>query len=166
MKLGFALILFAIAATAAFFIYARVHRGGNGGAFELAARRPLSRLEQVVYGRLVRALPDYIVLAQVAYSQMLAVRRSADSRALRNRFDRLVADFVVCRKDFVVVAVIELDDRSHDSPHRHEVDLRKSAFLEAAGLPLHRMNGAELPDEASIAQLVNASVPARIPTQH
>ena len=109
MKTAFALFLFAIAAAVAFFIYARTQRANGNGAMDVAARRPLSRLEQVLYGRLVRALPDHVVLAQVAYSQILAVHRGGDSRALRNRFDRLVADFVVCRRDFVVVAVI--DDR-------------------------------------------------------
>src|SRR5688572_16510735 len=166
MRVGFALILFAIAGVVAFFLYARLFRGSGNGPVELTARRPLSRLEQTFYGRLVSALPDHVVLAQVAYSQLLAVRRRMDARAASQRLERLVADFVVCRKDFVVVAVIELDDRAHDSPHRQQLEQRKSALLEAAGLPLHRVNGSELPDEAIIAQLIGSSVPARIPTQH
>ena len=165
MKAGFALILFAIATVAAFYLYERLRRPGDS-AIEVAARRPLSRLEQALYGRLVQALPDHIVLAQVAYSQLLAIRKGVDSRALRHRFDRLVADFVVCRKDFVVVAVIELDDRAHDSRQKQQLEQRKAVFLETAGLPLYRMNGADLPDPAAIAQLIGSGAPVRIPTQH
>ncbi len=165
MKVGFALILFAIATVAAFYLHAWLTRPSDR-AIEVAARRPLSRLEQVLYGRLVQALPDHIVLAQVAYSQLLAIRKGGDARTLRNRFDRLVADFVVCREDFVVIAVIELDDRAHDSPQKQQLEQRKAVFLETAGVPLYRMNGSELPDAAAIAQLIGSSAPARIPTQH
>ena len=166
MRVGFALILFATAGVVAFLLYARLARGSGNGTIELTARRPLSRLEQTLYSRLVNALPDHVVLAQVAYSQLLAVRRRMDARAAHHRLERLVADFVVCRKDFVVVAVIELDDRAHDSPQRQQLEQRKNALLQAAGLPLHRVKGSELPDEAIIAQLIGSSVPARIPTQH
>ena len=62
--------------------------------------------------------------------------------------------FVICEKDFRVVAVLELDDRSHDNPRRQESDGRKAAALEGAGIPLHRVNVNPLPHEVDLSRLL------------
>ena len=122
----------------------------------------LCRAEQVLYGRLVRAFPGHVVLAQVALSQLLMVDRvQAGSRAqdIRNKFHLLVADFVICAPDFSALAVIELDDRSHNREPRREQDQRKDAFVQAAGLKMIRVSVADMPNEAALKALM-AVMPA------
>jgi hypothetical protein len=115
----------------------------------------LTPVEQQLYHRLVRAYPDHIVLAQVAFSQLVGVKKGENFTAIWNRYNRLVADFVLCTKDFRTVAVLELDDRSHDNPARQDADRRKAAICEAAGIPLHRLNVNPLPNEAELRALLD-----------
>ena len=61
-------------------------------------------------------------------------------------------DFVVCEKDFRVIAIIELDDKSHEKASRIEADAKKERATAAAGIPLIRWRASALPDEPSIRQ--------------
>jgi very-short-patch-repair endonuclease len=72
----------------------------------------------------------------------------------------LVADFVVCNPDFSVLAVVELDDRSHDHPRRQDADRRKTEVLEAAGIPVIRVNGAALPAERELVRMLTSRAAA------
>src|SRR5687767_4505340 len=85
----------------------------------------LSRPEQVLYHRLVKAFPDRQVLPQVAISQFVRVQKGANFYKVFNRYNRLTADFVVCIGDFKVLTVLELNDRSHDRPARLSADEKK-----------------------------------------
>jgi very-short-patch-repair endonuclease len=58
---------------------------------------------------------------------------------------------VVCDAASTVLAVIELDDRSHDDPRRSKADQDKEAALAAAGIRLIRWNAAVLPGFDQIA---------------
>lgn len=105
-------------------------------------KKPLSEPEQVLYHRLVKALPEHIVLAQVQASRILGVK-PGHSFAQRS-LNRLSLDFVVCLKDATVVAAIELDDPAQDRP------ARQAQALRAAEVPLIRWPVDRLPDEAAI----------------
>jgi hypothetical protein len=118
------------------------------------ARAPLSRPEQALYWRLCEAFPEHLVLAQVAIAQLLEVEDVPNRRAVFNRYRQLVADFVVCTRAFGVVAVVELDDRSHRNPGRADADERKSAALGAAGLLLLRFNVNALPSVGELQSLL------------
>jgi hypothetical protein len=123
----------------------------------VTAKPLLSRPEQVLYGRLVRAFPGHVVLAQVALSQLLVVARAeveGSAQSIANRFRQLVADFVVCAPDFRAVAVIELDDRSHHRNAQRERDQRKDQFLQAAGIKVIRVAVSDMPSEAALKVLV------------
>lgn len=123
-------------------------------AWPVYARRVLSQPEQILYQRLIRAFPQYVILAQVSLPAFLGVKKGQNFATWYNRFNRLYADFVVCEKDFRVVAVLELDDRSHDNPRRQEADARKAAALDAAGIPLHRVNVDPMPNEEDLLQML------------
>ena len=114
----------------------------------------LSKAEQIMYHRLIKSFPDQRVLAQVALSQFVRVQKGVNFYKVFNRYNRLTADFVVCTPDFRVLAVLELDDRSHDRPRRLEADGRKAAVLHAAGIPLHRLNVNPMPGELELRELV------------
>lgn len=80
-----------------------------------------------MYPRLLKALPDIVILAQVCFSALLTARKTGT----RNRFDRKIADFVVCDKALQVLAVIELDDSSHRG--KEGKDAARDKLLQDAG---------------------------------
>jgi len=103
-----------------------------------------------LYFRLVQALPDHIVLAQVQLSRLLGVKKTNNYQAWLNRISQLSADFVVCKKDSSVVAVIELDDATHQKEGRKAADAKKNKALSSAGVPILRWQAKAIPDVAAI----------------
>ena len=122
----------------------------DDGVWPYCVKNPLSEPEQVLYFRLVQALPGHIILAQVQLSQLLAVQKNHDARAWLNRINRMSADFVVCNKDASIVAVIELDDASHQSKDRQAADTKKDRALASAGVRIIRWPVTSMPDVAAI----------------
>jgi hypothetical protein len=138
-----------------FILLAKKLAGGKREPVEwpFYAKKPLTQPEQVLYWRLVKALPDQMVLAQVQCSRVLGVKRGFKFNEWNNRINRMSYDFVICKKDGSVVAAIELDDKSHESSRRAETDAKKQRATEAAGILLVRWNVAKMPDEAVIRGL-------------
>ena len=118
------------------------------------AKKPLSPPEQVLYHRLVKALPEHIVLAQVQLSRALGVKKGFNFHQWNNRINRMSYDFLVCARDSTVLAAIELDDRSHESSARIAADAKKERASAAAGIQLIRWNVKALPNDASIRSAV------------
>lgn len=114
------------------------------------AKRALSQREQVLYHRLVNALPEHIVLAQVGLSRILGVKKGNNFQSWYNRINRMSADFVVCTKDARVAAVIELDDSSHQQADRRAADAKKDKALGSAGIQVIRWQATSLPDAETI----------------
>ena len=132
--------------------------GKATGPWPFYVEKPLTQPEQVLYHRLVKALPEHIVLAQVQVSRVLGVKKGSSFNEWNNRINRLSYDFVVCEKDSTVLAAIELDDRSHESNRRSATDEKKNKATADAGLRLIRWNVKALPDEAAIqSQLRSAA---------
>ncbi|MDQ1835284.1 DUF2726 domain-containing protein, partial [Massilia scottii] len=78
-------------------------------------RKIMTDNELEFFGRLVIALPEYYVFPQVAMTALLEAastdKRKSHSDRLRIAQQR--ADYVVCAKNCDLVAVVELDDRTH-----------------------------------------------------
>lgn len=119
---------------------ARVGRT-RAGRWPVYARPILSDAERSFYDQVRAAVPQYNVLCQVQIGQFVEVNDMPRRHAVRNRYDRLTADFVLCADDFRALLVIELDDSSHDRPERRAVDAKKDAVLDAAGIPVVRFRG-------------------------
>jgi hypothetical protein len=120
-------------------------------------RRLLSDREQLLYRRLLNLYPHHKILVQVALSQLIDVPEDHPERlSVRNRYCQLVADFVLCRSDLCVVAVIELDDRSHESAIRQGADARKNKALADAGIKLVRIPAGSLPSDNILCGLIDA----------
>jgi len=85
---------------------------------------------------------------------MLGVKKGNNFRTWTNRIDRMSADFVICRKDSSIIAVIELDDASHTKQQRKIADAKKDKALSAAGIPVFRWQAKELPDEGSLRSAI------------
>ena len=126
-------------------------RTAPGGPWPLeACRTVLSQPEQVLYRRLVQALPNHLVFAQVQLSRFLKVKRGVPWQTWFNRISQLSADFLILNPDTSVVAAIELDDASHDRPRGRDADARKTHALQSAGVRLIRWHVRHLPDEPAI----------------
>jgi hypothetical protein len=123
----------------------------------VAARKLLTEREQSFYQSLLGLYPNHKVFIQVALSQLIDVPEDhPDRQSIRNRFSQLVADFVLCRTDLSVVAVIELDDRTHERPRRQDADARKNKALVDAGIRLVRIPAGPLPSEQHLRTLIYA----------
>ena len=125
------------------------------GVWPFVERKPLSRVEQILYYRLVQTLPDQIVLAQVSLSRFLRVRKGSTWMEWHNRISQKSIDFLVCERDFSIVAAIELDDKSHDSATRTKEDATKARALASAGVALVRWRVTALPDVATIRSVID-----------
>ena len=136
-------LIFVVLIVAAFFILApRPYRAPLTTAYQQV--KPLSDVEQVLYWRLVEALPECVVLSQVTFSRFMkptAHPRQRDYFALYGRIAQKSIDYLVCLKDFTVVAAVELDDSSHVV----ERDRQRDELLRSAGITVLRVHARELP---------------------
>lgn len=129
-------------------------KAGGGPGSPVYAKKPLTPMEQVLYFRLRKTLPEFVILAQVRYSQFVGVRSGLGKRHLfvSKSIRQKSADFLVCARDMLVLAVIELDDASHPRRDRRTPDAKKEAVLKAAGIRLIRWQAQAMPDETIIRQ--------------
>lgn len=124
--------------------------GAGEGVWPFYAKKPLTQPEQILYHRLVAALPECIVLSQVQLSRVLGVKKGFNFNQWNNRINRMSLDFVVCLKDSTIVAAVELDDKTHEKALRIKADAKKEKALSAAGIALVRWNVGALPDVEAI----------------
>lgn len=143
--IGFAIIIAVVFAVA-------VPAKNRKSAFSAKAKKPLTKNEQPIYFRLIEAFPDLVVLAQVSFSALM----SSTVQASRNKFDRKTADFVLCSKSFDVVAVIELDDASHNGRAKEDSD--RDSLLTGVGYRVLRFK--KTPDMAALQAAVG--IPATV----
>lgn len=147
-----AVVVFLVIAGIAVLLLRRMS-GKGPEAWPFYAKKPLSQPEQVLYHRLVAALPECMVLAQVQLSRVLGVKKGFRFHEWNNRINRMSLDFLVCLKDSSIVAAIELDEKSHERAARMEADAKKEKALAAAGITLVRWHVSAMPDEATIRKV-------------
>ena len=75
-----ALVVLAILAVAFVVLKRRAPSSAGDAPWPFYARKPLSQPEQVFYHRLVAAMPECIVLAQVQLSRVLGVKKGFNFR--------------------------------------------------------------------------------------
>ncbi|MEB3753746.1 DUF2726 domain-containing protein [Acinetobacter sp. MD2(2019)] len=132
--MGMLIFLVIIGAVLFFLKNLKNEQGSKGNRTPITGKRPLTMNEQPMFIRLIESLPEYGVLAQVAFSSFM----TAKGYATRNLFNRKVADFVVIDKNFNVVAIVELDDSSHKG--RENNDANRDALVNEAGFRVIRYN--------------------------
>ena len=112
------------------------------------------------FGRRVSALPDHYVFPQVAMMALLepASRDKKESHSDRLRIAQQRADYVVCTKSCDLVAVIELDDRTHSTVN----DQLRDSRLEQGGIRTVRFQSRAKPtaDAIRVAIVGAASIAA------
>ena len=126
------------------------------------ATRVLTLAERQAYSTLVRALPDFIVLAQVPLSRFLKVPRRHSYADWLQRLGHQCADFVVCDMHAQVLAVVELRATVEPAGERAQRRVHRMArTLKAAKLPLHIWAEGLLPSADAARQAI---VPPPTPT--
>ena len=114
--------------------------------------------------RLETAVPELRFLAQVAMGALLnpiAPRQDAKTYyRQRAMFAQKIVDYVAQRRtDGAIVAIVELDDRTHDS----ERDARRDAMLMSAGYRVVRWQSRAKPDLQTIREvLVGTTLPSTL----
>jgi Protein of unknown function (DUF2726) len=116
------------------------------------SRPPLTAIEQTLYFRLVKSLPECVVLAQVPLSSFLFVKKGNNFQAWNNRINRMSVDYLVCLQDMTIVAAIELDDKTQERTMRQVADEKKNAVLQDANVHLVRWRASALPSDEEIRQ--------------
>lgn len=105
----------------------------NQVLFTPAERSFLGVLEQAVGG-------EYRIFAKVRVADIVSVDSMSNRSAWQRAFNRISAkhfDFVLCSQDDLsVMAVIELDDKSHKKRKRQERDAFLAQLCHAINLPL------------------------------
>ena len=122
------------------------------------SKTPLSATEAKFYRTLVQALPEYVVLAQVQLCSFLKVDQTQIKRQDYYRWFNPIAqqsvDYLICTREFSVIAAIELDDRSHEKSEAIVRDTKKTKNLEAAKIPLIRWHAEAMPELDTIRKAI------------
>jgi hypothetical protein len=133
--------------------------GGTSGKFK--AKRLLSSNELEFIARLESAAPELRFHAQVSMGAVLdpAVPRSNGKAymSIRGMFAQKIIDFVAQdKKSGDIVAIIELDDRTHNEAQ----DAKRDAMLTSAGYRTIRWNSKNKPDVVAIREALFPPPPA------
>lgn len=118
------------------------------------AKGLLTENEREFFGRLVSALPAHFVFPQVAMSALLEAS-GGNNKTRHSDFLRIAqqrVDFLICNAACRVVAVIELDDRTHNKRKDQVRDQR----LMQANIPTIRYQSSSRPTLAQIQQAIAA----------
>lgn len=111
--------------------------------------------ESEFFGRLIVALPDHYIFPQVALSALIEAAAMDKKRAYSDhlRIAQQRVDYVVCDRSCQVVAVVELDDRTH-SRKKDEV---RDARLQQAGIHTVRFQSKSKPTVEVLRAMILAA---------
>jgi hypothetical protein len=127
---------------------------------EHVATEPLTATEAMFFRRLVDALPEAVVVPQMAMAALVDIadylkrgkykRYEHTNRAgfAQKRLDYVVLD----RATLQVVCVIELDDHTHDGAERKAGDAERDAILEGVGYTVLRFDARKMPTVAELRE--------------
>ena len=120
-------------------------------AWEPQATRILTSQERLALGVLMRALPEYMILAQVPLARFLRVPTRHSYSEWLQRVGQLCADLVICDSASQVLAVVDVRvpaDKTSAGANKRQARMRR--VLKAAGIPMHVWieNALPTPEEA------------------
>lgn len=117
------------------------------------SRPIMTQTELQVYDKLLQALPNHMIFAQVQVSRIIESPEE-DNLYWFNFINRLSYDFVICRTDGTPLAAIEIDDDTHELTERQEADTRKNLATRAANIEILRWDIREIPTIRNIARTI------------
>lgn len=114
-----------------------------------APKRLLTKNEEEFFQRLRRALPDFYIFPQVAFRAIVRPTAKYDTKAHTRQLAKIGSkhcDFLICDEQLNVLAIIELDDRTHVSDR----DAVRDALTACAGYTTIRYESRIRPSVAEI----------------
>jgi len=119
--------------------------------------RVMTITERQSYELLKRALPGFMVLAQVPLARFIRVPTSNPYGEWLQRVGSLSADLLLCDAGSRVLAVIDIRavQESDRSRKRHE---RLGRVLRAAGIRVHVWREGDLPSQAEVRTVLGAAL--------
>ena len=124
----------------------------RAGAESYKRRKLMTANELEFFGRLVNALPEHYIFPQVALSALIESSNTDKKKAHgdRLRIAQQRADYVVCNSMGEVIAVVELDDKTHSRAK----DQTRDGRLAQAGIRTLRFESRNKPT----AEVIHSSV--------
>lgn len=137
------LVLIAVVLVAIGIAVLLIQQKPRAGAESYKRRKLMTANELEFFGRLVSALPAHFIFPQVALSALLEASSSDKKKAHsdRLRIAQQRADYVVCDAGGEVIAVVELDDKTHSRAK----DQTRDGRLEQAGIRTVRFESRNKP---------------------
>ena len=117
------------------------------------ATRVLTTQERIAFGTLTRALPDYMVLAQVPLARFVSVPKRNSYADWLRRLGYQCADFVVCDMAAQVIAVVEVQNAQPSERARKRL-ARMGRTLKAAKIPMLTWTENNLPSSEAARDAV------------
>jgi hypothetical protein len=152
------LVLLSFIIVIIFFVYSR--RGSPKNNFPYESREVIfSFAERSFFGVLVQAVGENaVVLGKVRIADVMKPQKGLNRSDWQIAFNRISAkhfDYVVCTPDTLsIIAVVELDDRSHAKKKSMERDQFVEGACSSAGITLHRVKARAAYNVASLRELI------------
>lgn len=126
------------------------------GQPQYRARSLLTGNEIEFFRRLRRALPQEYIFPQVALSALIEPR-SRNEKHLRDfrKISQKRVDYAIYTSDLQLVAIVELDDRTHN----RMADAERDAFVASAGIRTLRFESRNKPTVEQIRAAVFPAAP-------
>jgi hypothetical protein len=148
-----------IAAVLAIVVLGAYVKGKPGGQVlgKYKRRKLMTENELEFFGRLVKALPGHYIFPQVSMGALLEASSSDTKQAHsdRLRIAQQRVDYLVCDERCAIVAVVELDDKTHSRTK----DQLRDARLEQAGIRTVRFQSRNKPSMDDIRYVVLPHTP-------
>ena len=113
----------------------------------------LTNNEKEFFDRLVIALPRHYIFPQVSFGALLQPnnpKNHKEKMRIRGTFSQKIADFVVADPDLNILAIVELDDRTHNP----DKDSKRDQMLGEAGYKIIRWQSKAKPTIEQINEAI------------
>ncbi|WP_060192245.1 DUF2726 domain-containing protein [Burkholderia ubonensis] len=121
---------------------------------EFKATPILSSYETRLFLQLTEIFPDAWVFPQVSMAALMNPNvKRRHHKAFWASLSKIVqkrVDFAVYRANLTLLAVVELDDGSHDNPKQKAKDQDRDSLLASVGIPVVRFDTRQWPDKKTI----------------
>jgi len=140
------------------------NKAGEVGSLPYEKKKALfTPAERSFYGVLKQVVAeDFEVFGQVRMADFLGINKGLEKGTRQGFFNKIKAkhvDFVLCNPDDLsVVAVIELDDKSHNRAKAIESDKFKDAAFKVAGIPLIRFKAQKSYARNDVIKVLQQSI--------
>lgn len=143
-----------------------VNKSNKEKSFPFYVKKPSTPAEQALYFLLVDSFPvDYVILFYIALSKFLDVKAGVNYKKNLKEISKMTVDFLVCKKDFSVVAAFDLDKPFLKDKSNREAYNKKIRVLQAADISIIKWNNENTLDAKKIKENVNEKDLEKFPSE-